>query len=657
VSQALTKYHALYCSIRSRARREHTPTGLDRIAATLNLRWRSRGITLTFLRQQAELIDALAPTLTNLGEKALDERIAQAKAAVIASPRDAEVVRNALAATREVARRITGESAYLVQLMGALALTHGRICEMLTGEGKTLTGSVAAPIIAWQNRRLHIFTVNDYLAQRDAQSRAPIYQRCLLDCGAIQQEMDVPTRSAIYAKAIVYGTPKQITADYLRDQISLRPATSVWAGRSLPSAPMVPGLAAALVDEADAVLIDEGVTPLIIAQARTGDSMVEVYRDADGIAAALHPADFTIDHIKRKAELTDAGRAKAKALMESRPDPIWRAPRRAEELIRTALVARHVYTRGKHYEIVEGKIVIVDEYTGRFLADRSWEHGLHQAAEAKEKIEVTADRETLARLSFQRFFRSYPFLCGMTGTAADATGELERTYQRRVLVIPTNRPIARHDQPTRVFTSSDARWNAVADEAERLSRAGRPVLIGTRSIAASEHASRLLSARRVEHKVLNATVDKAEAEIVRNAGRAGAVTVATNMAGRGTDIKPDADALAAGGLAVLLTEMHGARRVDRQFRGRSGRQGDPGSSLMFASLEDELVRLYSPRLLSVFLPAARARVGAGELTGRLANLARRLFTFAQQRNEARDRRQRAEVMRQDDWVDKHLPGV
>ncbi|MCU0688273.1 MAG: hypothetical protein MUE97_00810 [Phycisphaerales bacterium] len=675
MSQALTKYQALYESVRSRARREPAPTGPDRLVADLGVRWRNRQITLPYLRTQAEMIDREAPALRDLGERALDDRIFEIKGAMIRHSDDPAVRRMALAITREVARRLTGESAYLVQLMGALALSHGCICEMLTGEGKTLTGSIAAPLIAWQHRRLHVLTVNDYLAKRDADSRGPIYARCLLDCGSIQQEMDPSQRSMVYARAIVYGTPKQITADYLRDQIALRTASSLWAGRALAGGgaggtsggPMVPGLVAALVDEADAVLIDEGVTPLIIAQPRRSDSMARVYQAADTIAAALRPPPskehFTLDHVRRKAELTDAGRAAAQGLMEALPapvDPIWKAPRRAEELIRTALVARYIYQRGKHYDVVEGKIVIVDEYTGRFLQDRSWEHGLHQAAEAKEKLEITADRETLARLSFQRFFRSYPFLCGMTGTAADCTGELQRTYQRKVVVIPTNRPIQRVDMPMRVFATSDARWNAVADEVDRLRRAGRPVLVGTRSIAASEHISRLLSTRGIEHHVLNATVDAQEASIIKMAGesgpRGGAVTVATNMAGRGTDIKPDRTSLDAGGLAVILTEMHGARRVDRQFRGRSGRQGDPGSSRMFVSLQDELLRLYAPHLGKLARAMLASTSASGELAPGPARLAARLFTHAQRRNEARDREQRAEVMRQDDWVEKHLPG-
>ncbi len=341
-------------------------------------------------------------------------------------------------------------------------------------------------------------------------------------------------------------------------------------------------------------------------------------------------------------------------LIERGGEPIWKATRRSEELVRQALVARHCYLHGQHYQIVEGKVMIVDEYTGRFLADRSWEHGLHQSVEAKEGLEVTADRETLARLSFQRFYRTYPFLCGMTGTAADATGELEATYSRPVIVVPTNRPSVRVQMPTRVFRTQRDKWDAVAASIEEINRTGRPILVGTRSIAASELVSQMLTQRHLTHVVLNANFDKEEADLIAKAGEGGsraAITVATNMAGRGTDIKPDAAALAAGGLHVLLTEMHGAKRIDRQFIGRAGRQGDPGSAQIFVSLEDELVRVHAKwpaRLL-------RERTKGPEVSGTPGLL--RLYRFAQMRNESRDRRNRANVLRQDDWIDKHMPGV
>jgi preprotein translocase subunit SecA len=660
MTQTLTRYHALYESLRSRRRRPPSHRGLDSLAAHAALKIRHARVTLRWLRAEAEEIDLLEPAMRNHSERALTEVIRELRESFLRGRQDHLGVRRAMAAIREVARRETGEEPFVVQLMGALALYHGRIIEMLTGEGKTLTGSLAAPLLAWRHRKLHVFTVNDYLAQRDAESRKPIYDRCFCTVGAIHQNLENDARFDVYARSIVYGTPKQITADWLRDQIRLGQLLTPWAGRRLlgvggpaGAGPMIPGLAACLVDEADAVLIDEGVVPLIIARARREDEMGEVYRAAAEIARKLDDeADFKMDHVRRRAELTRRGRHRVSEMCEALDEPIWRATRRAEELVRQALVARHCYLHGHQYQIVDGRVVIVDEYTGRFLPDRSWEHGLHQAVEAKEGLEVTADRETLARLSFQRFFRMYPVLCGMTGTVADAKIEMERVYSRPVTVVPTNRPVIRKQWPLRVFRTSEGRWNAVVESISELHDQGRPVLVGTRSIEASETLSARLEARGLKHRVLNANFDKEEAEMIALAGRRAHITVATNMAGRGTDIKLDREALEAGGLHVMLTEMHTAKRIDRQFIGRAGRQGDPGSAQIFVSLEDELVRLNTRKL------AARLRtIGATEeLSGSARALALKVFRLAQRRAEGRARRSRAEVLRQDDWIEKNLPG-
>jgi len=693
MSQAVTRYNALYESMRSRRRRPEVTKGIDGLAARMGLRLRARKVTRSWLRRQAEEIDAAAPSIRSMTEQSLNDAIREVRDAIVRGRESDDLNRRAIALVREVARRETGEEAYVVQLMGALALVHGRIVEMVTGEGKTLTGSVAAPLIAWRRRSLHVLTVNDYLARRDAESRRGIYERCMLRVGAIQQEQEPAERASVYMRAIVYGTPKQITADWLRDQIRLGTMSSPWAGRQRlvqigaighgprrlganpddpepPSperdatggrwaafGPIVPGLHAAIVDEADAVLIDEGVVPLIIARARREDDMAVVYLEAARIARRLDEGpDYSIDHLRRKAELTRRGRHRCERMFDGLEHGIWKAPRRAEELIRQALVARHCYLRGQQYHIVDGRVVIVDEYTGRFLPDRSWEHGLHQAVEAKEGVEVTADRETLARVSFQRFFRSYPFLAGMTGTAADATGEMEHVYARPVVVIPTNRPVVREQWPTRLFRGAEAKWGAIVESIEKLHAAGRPLLVGTRSIEASELLASRLEERGLAYQVLNALNHSEEAELIRRAGRGGdedtpaAITVATNMAGRGTDIKLDERAREAGGLHVLLTELHTAKRIDRQFIGRAGRQGDPGSAQVFVSLEDELVTLYTPRLAQ----ALRARARREEMTG--DRTATRVFRLAQRRAEARARRNRAAVLRQDDWIDKHLPG-
>lgn len=664
MTQTLSRYHALFESLKSRRRKPEFSKGVDSIVGRELMRLRHRRISIPWLRDQAEQIDLLEPEVRNFSDGVLDDNVQRVRELFVRGRQEDEHVRRALAFTREIARRMTGEQPFVVQLMGALALYHGRIIEMLTGEGKTLTGSIAAPLIAWRRKHVHVFTVNDYLAARDAKSREVIYRRCLVTVGSIVQETEPAERFDMYARSIVYGTPKQIVADWLRDQIRLGALTTAWAGRVLLSmggeagaGPMVPGLRAAIVDEADAVLIDEGVVPLIIARSRREDDMAQVYREAAAIAAKLDEGpDYTIDHLRRRAELKRRGEHRSRQMWESLSNPIWRAARRAEELIRQALVARHCYQHGRQYQIVEGRIVIVDEYTGRFLPDRSWEHGLHQAVEAKEGLDVTADRETMARLSFQRFYRSYPFMCGMTGTAADATIEIERVYSRPVTVIPTNKPVIREKWPLRVFQSAEAKWAAIVDSIAEVHAAGRPQLVGTRSIAASELLSKLLEQRGLPHRVLNANFDKEEADLIAQAGFAGAITVATNMAGRGTDIKPDENAMRAGGLHVVLTEMHGAQRIDRQFIGRAGRQGDPGSSQIFVSLEDELVVKQAKKTLAVLVRSGRmAADGTGEI--RNPGLSARVFRLAQGRSEARDRLNRASVLRQDDWIDKHLPGV
>lgn len=671
MSHVMTQYSVLYDSMKSRRMRPPTYKGLDTLAARLGTTARHFGTRGAYLMEQARRTDELRDEYRNMSEGALDDAVGVIREVFARGKQDAEGVRRGLAAAREVARRATGEEAYLVQLMGALGLYHGRIIEMLTGEGKTLTGSIAAPLIAWRHKRLHVFTVNDYLATRDAESRRLIYRRCLLDVGAITQEMSPADRANVYARAIVYGTPKQIVADWLRDQIKLGKANTPWTARHLTNmvgsggeglTPIVPGLRAALVDEADAVLIDEGVVPLIIARSRREDDMAKVYREASNLAGKLDEgADFVVEHVQRRADLTRRGRDRAGVLFDAilghGGEPIWRATRRGEELLKQALVAKHCYIHGQQYQIVDGKVMIVDEYTGRFLADRQWEHGLHQAVEAKEGLEVTADRETLARLSFQRFFRTYPFMCGMTGTAADATGEMESVYARPVTVVPTNRPVARKQMPLRAFRKVRDKWSAIAASIEEIHGAGRPILVGTRSIAASELLSRLLELRGLPHQILNANFDKEEADVISKAGMGGtggsgaAITVATNMAGRGTDIKPDVRALAAGGLHVLLTEMHGAKRIDRQFIGRAGRQGDPGSSQIFVSLEDDLVTRHAPLLVRLL----RRRALGAELSR--VGLVKRVFRLAQSRSEARDRRNRAAVLRQDDWIDRSLPGM
>lgn len=649
----LTAYDALVETVNARKRAAPVHTGADQLVALGGLKLRQRRTRLEVLLRRAHEIDALAPEVRAYADARLNDELGGVRAAFMLGRVPPEVLTRAVALVREAAARETGEEAYLVQLAGALALVHGRIAEMVTGEGKTLTGSLAVPLLAWRYRHVHVLTVNDYLAARDADSRRSLYRRCGLEVGAIQQEQTPADRAKLYAGPIVYGTPKEIAADYLRDQIRMGQVDSPWSGWQTLGGrgPIVPGLHACLVDEADAVLIDEGVTPLIIARPREMDGLTPVYERARAIANSLDEGrDYAVDHLRKKIKLTQEGLVDLRAAFAREPDQTWRIERRGTELIRQALLAQHCYVRGQQYELVDGRVVIVDEYTGRFLPDRSWEHGLHQSVEAKEGVEITADRETLARISFQKFFRSYRFLAGMTGTAADASGEMERVYSRPVTVIPTHRPIARQQRPTRIFRTAEAKWRAIVDSIEAEHAIGRPVLVGTRSVEASVHVSALLESRGLEHAVLNAHHHAEEAETIAHAGEVGRITVATNMAGRGTDIKLTTDARERGGLHVMLTEVHGARRVDRQFIGRSGRQGDPGSAEIFASLEDDLPVRFAPRLAGL----SAGRSGSDERTGdRLAALT---LELAQRRSQARDRRGRASVLRQDDWLEKNMPG-
>ncbi|MDP6153687.1 MAG: hypothetical protein QF785_09950 [Phycisphaeraceae bacterium] len=652
---------ALWHSLRTRRRRTHETRGLD---ATAN-RWLARAqharLSLAWLKREAQAVLALDGHWSKLSDAQLDEQVAQLRDAFACGRHKSEHVHAGLAAIREVAARTTGQKPYMVQCMGALGMFHGQIVEMATGEGKTLTASLVVTLLGWLRRPVHVITANDYLAQRDADDRQPIYRRCGLVAGSITGETPPNERAKVYRQPIVYTTQKELVADWLRDQIALgrlrEPVATRWLlddprlkrGGAAPSV-MVPGLHFAVVDELDAVLIDEAVTPLIIAAPRGDDSQAPLFERARDLAELLvENADYTINLIKRQCELTRQGAQRLRDLLSDQEHAIWQARRRREELVRQALVARHCYHHGVHYQIVEDQVMIVDESTGRFMPDRHWQHGLHQATEAKHHLQVTAENETLASLSFQRFFRKYPVLCGMTGTAIDAQAELETTYGTPVRAIPTNRPCRREILPDLIFTSAADKWHAIVQEVKDMHALGRPVLVGTRSIEASEHLSGMLTEHALEHEVLNAVHHNAEAKIIAGAGEHGAVTVATNMAGRGTDIKLGKGVAQVGGLHVILTERHSSRRIDRQLFGRSGRQGDPGSARSITSLEDELVLKYTPRL-----SAALRRRYATQTTP-VPSWAKVVFDRAQQRAQRLAFRARAMTLRHEDHLDESLP--
>lgn len=656
----------MWDALRTRRRRTDPLRGLDATAYRWQTRMRHAKIGLKHLHKESEAVVALEPQWSKLTDEALDEQLLALRSIFARRNHKTEHIRQGMAAIREVAYRETGEKPFQVQVMGALGLFHGQIVEMVTGEGKTLTASVACALLGWLRRPIHVITVNDYLAQRDADSRQPIYRRCGLIAAPVVNETAEPDRIAAYRQPIVYTTQKELVADWLRDQLRLGriadPVSTRWlldglgAGhgqqkRHASESILVPGLHIAIVDEADAVLIDEAVTPLIIAQPRGEDAQAELYQRARDLAQELTADEhFKIELVKRRVKLTSAGREKVLSLLTPNEHAIWRAARRREELVEQALVAAYCYHNRQHYQIVEDQVVIVDEYTGRFMPDRQWQHGLHQAVEAKHHLSITADRDTLASMSFQRFFRQYNHLCGMTGTAADAKAEIETTYGLPVRVIPTNRPIKRTQLGDLIFVSANDKWQAIVDEIEHIHQQGRPILVGTRSVDASELLSEMLTAKGLEHQVLNAVHHKAEAQIVAEAGKRGSIVVATNMAGRGTDIKLDPGIADLGGLHVILTERHTAKRIDRQLFGRAGRQGDPGSARTIVSLEDDLVLKYAPYL------AATIRRSFANRSTPLPRWTIRAHNRAQRRAQQQAFRSRASVMRHDESLDESLPG-
>jgi len=569
-----------------------------------------------------------------------------------------EILYRAFALVREVAFRHLGEKHYPVQVAGALALDAGCVAEMATGEGKTLTATLPATIGGWRGRGCHIITVNDYLAKRDAEWMAKIYNFCGLSVAHVEQQMPPPQRREAYRADITYATNKEVTADFLRDRLALGSLrglpmallTKIAQGQGTGTDRLVMrGLQFAIIDEADSVLIDEAVTPLIISGDAPNAEQVTAFEQAAEIASHLNAgSDYRVNHRYREIDLTTAGKRKIEEL-GNRHGGIWAGKRRREELVTQALTAREMFLLDKQYIIDDGKVVIVDEFTGRLMPDRTWRDGLHQAIEAKESVEVNPPKDTYARVSFQRFFRLYRKLSGMTGTAAEAWREFWQIYHLPVVVIPTNRPCIRKHFPDRVFATEEGKWKAIVSEIQRVHETGRPILVGTRSVRASEHLSRLLNAEGLEHEVLNAVRHAEEAQIVAGAGQPGRITVATNMAGRGTDIKLGRGMADLGGLYVLATERHESGRIDRQLYGRSARQGDPGSAMAMVCLEDELVRRYFPHW-SATLEKRYGRTDR-EISSRFT---RRLFDTAQRRAEKLALRQRKGVLRTDDWLDEYL---
>ena len=634
--------------------------GLDaRVNGAIGI-YRRRPRILHDLRRDAEIIDAHAPEFQELPDHPLHERLMAFREDFRRGLhlRNAELPLAALAAIREAAHRKLGLRPFVVQLMGALALHQGYLAEMATGEGKTLTAGLAAVLAGWTRRPCHIVTVNDYLVQRDAEWLRLLYQFCGVRVGCVTAMMNPLERQKGYGCDVTYTTSKELLADFLRDRIRLgtleNPTRRLIRRLLMPRHAALDGLVmrglhTAIVDEADSVLIDEAVTPLIISASRRNELFRDAGRAAYGIVSQLQPeTDYRVNLRYKEIELTPAGLKKLADECSSMPG-IWKGITRREELIKQALVAREFFQKDKQYVIVNDKVVIVDEFTGRPMPQRTWREGLHQAIEAKEGLEVSDPTETVARLSFQRFFRCFHKMSGMTGTAREAAAELWQIYGLPVVTIPTNRPCIRTEWPDRIFLGEDAKWNRIVDDIEGLHSSGRPVLIGTRSVLTSERLGRMLAERGLECKILNAVRLSEEAQVIAMAGERGRITIATNMAGRGTDIKLGAGVAALGGLHVIATERHESRRVDRQLFGRAARQGDPGSAQAYVSAEDELIRRYLPASVH----AALRRGLKHRLPGR-ERLAQAAFHLARRKAQAQAFKQRKSVLKTDTWMEDAL---
>jgi preprotein translocase subunit SecA len=553
-----------------------------------------------------------------------------------------ELAGAAFALIRAVAERTQGMRHHDVQLVGGWAMLCGMIAEMETGEGKTLTATLAAATAALAGRAVHVITVNDYLARRDAEQMRPLYEALGLSVSCVAGGMEPDARREAYGCDIVYCSNKEITFDYLRDRLVLggrpRPIAhrvGALAGDGAGGRLLLRGLQFALVDEADSVLIDEARTPLILSAPVDAAREEAVYRQALELARKLERTHYVND--AGLIELTDAGAERLRELAQPLGG-VWKGPRRSARFVCQALSALLSFERDKHYLVRDGKVQIIDESTGRLMPDRSWEQGLHQLIEIKEGVEVTGRRETLARISYQRFFRRYLHVGGMTGTGSEVAGELWAVYRLRVARIPTHRPVRRVHLPDRVYGRAEDKWAAVVAAIRERHAAGQPVLVGTRSVAASEHIAGLLEQAKLPFRLLNARQDADEAGIVAEAGQEGRITVATNMAGRGTDIKLGPGVAEKGGLHVICTERHDSGRIDRQLFGRSGRQGDPGSCEAILAAEDELATRHAA------LPAA--------WLSRLRRVPRRagsaLYWLAQHRAERANSYARRQLLQMDE---------
>ncbi|AXM89169.1 preprotein translocase subunit SecA [Anoxybacillus ayderensis] len=583
------------------------------------------------LEKIANEIDALGPQMAQLSDDELRQKTEQFKARLEKGETLDDLLVEAFAVVREAAKRVLGMYPYKVQLMGGIALHEGNIAEMKTGEGKTLTATMPVYLNALTGKGVHVVTVNEYLASRDAHEMGRLYQFLGLSVGLNLSNMSREEKQAAYNADITYGTNNEFGFDYLRDNMVLYKEHMVQRP-----------LHYAIIDEVDSILIDEARTPLIISG--TAQKSTKLYIQANAFVRTLkRDVDYTYDEKTKSVQLTEEGMNKAERAFGI--DNLFDLKHvTLNHHINQALRAHVVMQRDVDYVVEDGKIVIVDPFTGRLMRGRRYSDGLHQAIEAKEGLEIQNESMTLATITFQNYFRMYEKLAGMTGTAKTEEEEFRNIYNMQVIVIPTNKPVIRDDRPDLIYRTMEGKFRAVVEDIAERHAKGQPVLVGTVSIETSELLSSMLTKRGIRHNVLNAKNHAKEAEIIAQAGQKGAVTIATNMAGRGTDIKLGEGVRELGGLAVIGTERHESRRIDNQLRGRSGRQGDPGVSQFYLSLEDELMRRFG----SENMMAMMDRLGMDDSQPIQSKIVSKAVESAQKRVEGNNFDARKQLLQYDD---------
>lgn len=581
-------------------------------------------------------INALEPEISGLSDARLRAKTDEFRLRLTKGETLDDLLPEAFAVVREAAKRVMGLRHFDVQLMGGCILHRGKIAEMRTGEGKTLVATLPAYLNALEGKGVHVVTVNDYLARRDSEDMGRVYRFLGLSVGLITHEMDYPARKAAYAADITFGTNNEFGFDYLRDNMVI----------SLDQMVQRP-LHYAIVDEVDSILIDEARTPLIISG--PGAQSTSLYQVMADVAAKLKEGeDYTVDEKQKTVAPTETGIAKTEKLLGVSNMYDGENGVDYSHQLMAALKAKALMHRDRDYVVKDGEVIIVDEFTGRLMFGRRYSEGLHQAIEAKEHVKVERESQTLATITFQNYFRMYDKLSGMTGTAKTEEQEFQKIYGLDVVVVPTNKPNIRIDYPDVIYKTRRAKYRAVANAIEELHKKGRPVLVGTTSIQQSDELSELLKKRGIEHNVLNAKFHEKEAEIVADAGQMGAVTIATNMAGRGTDIVLGDGVAELGGLHIIGTERHESRRIDNQLRGRCARQGDPGSTRFYLSLEDDLMRLFGSDNISGIMD----KLGMEEDEPIEHKIVTRSIESAQKKVEARNFEIRKQVLEYDDVMNQ-----